>query len=79
MNSHFLRVVFSLTFLFATHSQADFFKKEDFVVALGGQYSSLLERRGMIVYDGYQAFPIYSVNVFNPDLQLVGSTLNYTW
>lgn len=60
-------------------AEAAFFQKKDFAVALGAEYISLLERRGMIVYEGYQLFPIYSVDLFNPDFQLVGSTLNYRW
>lgn len=74
-----LLVVFSFLVSTPSTAKASFFSKEDLVVALGVEYVSLLERRGMVVYDGYQIFPIYSVDLFNPNLQLVGSSLNYRW
>lgn len=72
-------LLLSLLALTPNKGHATFFSHKDFAGALGGQYVSLLERRGIIVYDGYQAFPIFSVNLWNPNLQLVGSTLNYRW
>lgn len=53
------------------------FSTESFAVAIGAEYISQLDRRGVITYGSYQAFPIYSVDLFHPDLQLVGSTLNW--
>jgi outer membrane scaffolding protein for murein synthesis (MipA/OmpV family) len=72
-------LLLALLALVPAKGQASFFDKNELSGALGGQYMSLIERRGIIVYDGYQAFPIYSVNLWNPNLQLVGSTLNYRW
>jgi hypothetical protein len=71
--------VMLLEFAIGNNANASFFSKDDFAVALGAEYLSQLERRGIIVYKGYQVFPIYSVDLFNPDLQLVGSSLNYRW
>ena len=67
----FLPLIISLT------AHAKFFDKKDFTVAVGGQVSSLLYKRGIITYEGYQAFPIYSISLFNPNLHLIGSSLFY--
>jgi len=75
----FLFFITFLGFAVSSTANASFFSKENFAVALGAEYVSLLERRGIIVYNGYQIFPIYSIDLFNPDLQLVGSSLNYRW
>lgn len=53
------------------------FSRENFAVAVGAEYVSQVDRRGVITYGSYQAFPIFSVDLFHPDLQLVGSTLNW--
>lgn len=54
------------------------FDSKHFAVALGGQYSSLLQKRGIITYKGYQAIPIFSVQLFHPRLIWAGSALYYT-
>lgn len=68
-----------ITFLFVTNpvSAEDFFSKEDFSIAVGGQADSQIHKRGIITYGGYQALPVFAVTLFNPDLILAGSTLYY--
>lgn len=56
---------------------ASIFAKENFAIAVGAEYLSQLDRRGVITYGSFQAFPIFSVDLFHPGLQLVGSTLNW--
>ena len=56
---------------------ASAFAKENFAVAVGAECLSQLDRRGVITYGSFQAFPIFSVDLFHPGLQLVGSTLNW--
>lgn len=58
-------------------AEASAFAKENFAVAVGAEYLSQLDRRGVITYGSFQAFPIFSVDLFHPGLQLVGSTLNW--
>ncbi len=57
----------------------DFFKTIDFSAALGAQATSSLNKRGIITYGSFQAFPIYAVNLFNPNLMLAGSALYYKY
>lgn len=56
---------------------ASTFKTDDFVLALGLEGKSQVVKRGIITYGGYQIIPIYAVNLFNPNLQLIGSSLYY--
>lgn len=58
---------------------ADFFNKKDFEVAIGFQYDSLLYKRGIITYDAYQVVPVFSVQLFNPNLLIAGSALYYKY
>ena len=53
------------------------FSQKNFAVALGAQYSSLLQKRGIITYEGYQVVPIISVQLWNPNLLVAGSSLYY--
>jgi hypothetical protein len=79
-----IAIHFSITlFTFAGAKQASAsearhtFSKENFGVAVGAEYVSQLDRRGVITYGSFQAFPIFSIDLFHPDLQLVGATLNW--
>lgn len=54
-----------------------FFEKKNFNLAIGLQASSLLYKRGIITYQGYQILPIYSISIFNPNLILAGTALYY--
>jgi len=58
-------------------AQEGSFSSKNFKVAIGGEYLSLLAKRGVVTYGSYQIIPIYAVDVFHPDLQIVGSSLNY--
>lgn len=53
------------------------FSKDKFAVAVGAEYLSQLDRRGVVTYGSYQLIPIFAVDLFHPSLQLVGSTLNW--
>lgn len=64
-----------IAFLFPI--RADFFKAEDFEAAVGLQGQSLLYKRGIVTYEGFQLLPVYSIQLFNPDLLLAGSALYY--
>jgi hypothetical protein len=73
---HFISLIgICLLPLFAN---AKFFKAKDIRASLGAQYSSLLQKRGIITYDSYQLVPIYALQLGNPDLLLAGSALYYT-
>lgn len=64
--------------LFASNLMAEvFFKKEELHFAIGINYSSLSQKRGIITNKGYLAAPLYSINLFNPDLVLAGSSLYF--
>ena len=69
-------VIVQLICVFSVESKS-FFSKDDFKVALGAQADSLIYKRGIITYEGPQAFPIYAVSLFHPDLILAGSALYY--
>lgn len=66
-------------FLFFTSNlmAQDFFNTEDFHFALGANYTSLSQKRGIITNKGYLVLPLYSINLFNPDLVLAGSSLYF--
>ena len=72
-----MRCVVLMILVFSQVAKADFFKKDDLESAAGLQYRSLLYKRGIITYEGYQIVPIYSVTLFNPNLLLAGSSLFY--
>ena len=64
-----------LLFFLSPSVHASYFQAKNFNVALGLQYDSLLQKRGIITYEGFQVLPIYSVSLFNPNLLLAGSSL----
>lgn len=64
-------------FGFPLHSRAGWLSGDDFAIALGGQYSSLLQKRGIITYEGYQAIPVYSIQLWNPRLLVAGSAFYF--
>ncbi len=72
-----LQVIFFQILLASNIWASPFFAKEKFQVALGLQADSLIYKRGIITYEGPQAFPIYAVSLFHPDLILAGSALYY--
>lgn len=73
-----MKTIFILTILFLHNNvKADFLKTEKLQIAAGLQYRSLLYKRGIITYEGYQAVPIYSVNYEDSSFLLAGSSLFY--
>lgn len=69
--------IFTLMMLSVSlQAQAEFSTK-NFQGALGVQYSSLLQQRGIITYKGYQVTPIFSVQLFHPQILWAGSALYY--
>ncbi|PCI27504.1 hypothetical protein COB52_04725 [Candidatus Kaiserbacteria bacterium] len=48
-----------------------------FQAAVGAEYLSNLNKRGATLYEGYQVIPIFAIELFHPDFELIGSTLNY--
>lgn len=66
-----------LIILFPLTLKANFFKNDHLSGALGFQGNSILHKRGIITYDGHQLFPIYSINLFNPNLLIAGSAIYY--
>ncbi len=64
-----------LFFCISVTTKAAVFEKRHFGIAAGLQASSLLYKRGIITYKGYQVFPIYSVQLFNPNLLIAGSAI----
>lgn len=71
----FLTILFTLA-TFLSNARAEFATK-NFAVAVGAEYFSQLDRRGIVTYGSYQLIPIFAVDLFHPSLQLVGSTLNW--
>lgn len=53
------------------------FSKDELHFALGLNSSSLSQKRGIITNKGYLVQPLYSINLFNPDLVLAGSSLYF--
>lgn len=76
INKNYLIIILSI-FSFFNNTYASSFDKKYLEVAAGLQANSLLYKRGIITYEGYQVFPIYSVKLFHPDLLLAGSALYY--
>ncbi|MAZ49804.1 MAG: hypothetical protein CME65_14675 [Halobacteriovoraceae bacterium] len=73
-----MKTFFILAILFLNDDvKADFLETEKLQVAAGIQYRSLLYKRGIITYEGFQATPIYSVNYENSSFLLAGSSLFY--
>jgi hypothetical protein len=44
---------------------------------LGARYSSVLEKRGVILYDGFQIDPIVGVFLFDDKLEFLGDSIGY--
>ncbi len=57
--------------------EAASFSTDNFKLIVGGQTKSLLMKRGIITYEGFQAAPIIGVQLFHPDWLLTASTLYY--
>lgn len=70
-----LFIIFLLAFMNKT--EANSFDKKHLEIAAGIQANSLLYKRGIITYEGYQLTPILSVKLFHPDLLFAGSSLYY--
>jgi hypothetical protein len=71
----FLSMFIFLTSVSSTSFAA--FSRDKFTVAVGAEYLSQLDRRGVVTYGSYQVIPIYAIDLFHPSLQLIGSTLNW--
>ncbi len=61
--------------IFSQQGEATSFAKKDLAVAIGAKASSLIYKRGIIIYEGVQLSPIYSINLFRKDLFIAGSAL----
>ncbi len=55
-----------------------YFDREDFKVVAGVQSQSLLTKRGIITYEGFQATPIVAVQLFHPDWLATASALYFS-
>lgn len=67
----------SLFFLFLTFFTITSAQAGEWKFALGGEYISRVTKRGVVLYNSYQVFPIWALDLGTPNLQLVGSSLNY--
>lgn len=56
---------------------ADILETHQVEFALGAQYSSILHKRGIVTYDGYQLLPIYALSFWDPQVVLAGTALHY--
>ncbi len=72
-----LLLFLTMTLVVTPKSQASSFANENFKVIVGGQTKSLLMKRGIVTYEGFQAAPIIGVQLFHPDWLLTASTLYY--
>ena len=60
-------------------SLAEGFSSDHFEVSVGLEGISNISRRGAVLYDSYQLFPLLAVKLFHPSLQLIGSSLYYNY
>jgi hypothetical protein len=60
------------------HTMAEF-SKDNLVIAIGAKVESILTKRGLITYGSEQVIPIFAIDIFSPDLQLIGSGLYYKY
>jgi hypothetical protein len=67
-----------LILLSASVVSAEAFSTKHLQGAVGFQAASLLHKRGIITYEGWQALPLISVQLFHPDWLIAGSALYYT-
>jgi hypothetical protein len=74
-----MKAFLTLLLIASTSLSAAVFSKKDFTLALGAQANSLLYKRGIITYEGYQVAPIYSVSLFRKDLFIAGSAVYYNY
>lgn len=78
MKKNHLQKLLLLAALFVSpFAQAEMFSMDHFEVAVGAKVQSLLHKRGIITYEGFQATPVISVQLFHPDLLLLGDQLYY--
>ncbi len=75
--ARFFKIIILGSILHMSAAQGAFFSTKDFNVALGVQGNSLLYKRGIVTYEGYQIVPIYTVELFNPKLSMAGGALYY--
>ncbi|MCT4641664.1 MAG: hypothetical protein N4A33_05150 [Bacteriovoracaceae bacterium] len=73
-----MRYLFILL-LCSSASFADYFTKKNFEFAIGATGKSLLYKRGIITYQGYQVVPLVSIVLFNPNLILAGKSLYHKY
>lgn len=48
-----------------------------FELALGAKFDSLIKKRGAVLFDSWQAIPLFSITWFTPQLTIAGTTLHY--
>ena len=72
---YFVLILGLLNMTYYAHTST--FDKKHLEVAAGIQANSLLYKRGIITYEGYQITPIVSIKLFHPDLLFAGSSLYY--
>jgi hypothetical protein len=58
-------------------ASASWTEKYKIDLAIGLQFNTVLQKRGIITYGGNQLIPIYSLSLFTPNLLLAGSALYY--
>jgi hypothetical protein len=81
------RVLLFLSFINCSYSfaekkttkaeKSDQWSLKYYKLILGAEYLSNLSKRGATFYSSYQAFPIFSLQFFSPQLSLTGPTLYY--
>lgn len=55
------------------------FSKDNLVIAVGAKAESVLTKRGLITYGSKQIIPIFAIDLINPNLQFIGSSLFYKY
>lgn len=53
------------------------FYQDNLVIAVGAKIESALTKRGLITYGSEQIIPIFAIDLFNPNIQFIGSSLFY--
>ena len=69
--------IFLILLLFSSGLLASEGPKRGFSAAVGIQAKSLLHKRGIVTYGSHQIVPIYSLQLYYPELLLAGSAIYY--
>ena len=48
-------------------------------LSVGAEYLSNLTKRGATLYDAYQVIPIFAIELLHPNLEIIGSSINYQY